>query len=328
LVGSAASDPPHNAPAVETKSPSTAPDVPSPTAPGKSAWRHHAVHFIARGGRVSEAERAEAKAILEREFGDFERFRQSLPKEQPPKICKTIPMWFAGEAKPVDFVALLNETLERVGYAPAGRRAVEDLNVYGFRADWSSSEVEYFLAFRSRGRPNQFIDADVSLRHPPAEAFANEKILRYLPDGYRDIYARQPAWECALHFDLGAPAIWPRSRLDSAAITPSDFTQTIDAVVRQIVLDKFQSVHDCAALFELAIGEKAPFPWSAWGDSRRVAMAAYLGRKLGRDPASLKSALVPHVGSFKSPPNTSAPSAEEFVDRTLKEADAALAKVP
>jgi hypothetical protein len=78
----------------------------------------------------------------------------------------------------------------------------------------------------------------------------------------------------------------------------------------------------------LAIGDKAPFPWFSWGNSGRVAMAAFLGRKLGQDSASLTSALVPHVGKFKSPPNTSVPSAEEFVDRTLKEADAALAKVP
>jgi hypothetical protein len=306
------------------KTPPTAPNVP----PTKGAWRHHAVHFIARGGRVSEAERAEAKAILEREFGDFERFRQSLPKEQPPKIRKTLPMWFAGEAKPVDFVALLNETLQRVGCAPAGRWAAEDMNVYGYRAAWSSSEVEHFLAFRSQGRPNQFIDADVSLRHPPAEGFANETMLRYLPDGYRDIYARQPAWQCALHFDLGAAASWPRSRLDSSTIPLSDFPQTVDAAVRNCVVAQFESVCDCAALFELAIGDKAPFAWFSWGNSGRVAMAIYLGRKLGQDSASLKSALVPHVGKFKSPPSTSAPSAEEFVDRTLTEADAALAKFP
>jgi hypothetical protein len=55
-------------------------------------------------------------------------------------------------------------------------------------------------------------------------------------------------------------------------------------------------------------------------------MTIYLGRKLGRDPASLKSALLSRVGKFKSPPNTSAPSAEEFVDRTLSEADPALAQ--
>jgi hypothetical protein len=53
-------------------------------------------------------------------------------------------------------------------------------------------------------------------------------------------------------------------------------------------------------------------------------MTAYLGRKLGRDAGTLKSALTPHVGRFKSPPCASAPSAEEFVDRTLTEADAAL----
>ena len=327
MTGSTPDDPPSNSQARETKLSSAAPSAPPIAAPRKGPWRHYAVQFIPFGGRVSEAQRAEAKAILEREFGDFERFRQSLPKEQPPKIRKSIPMWFAGDAKPVDFVALLNETLQRAGYAPAGREAVEDLNVYGFRADWSSSEVEHFLAFRSQGRPAQFIDAAVSLRHPPAEAFANQTMLRYLPDGYREIYARQPVWECALHFRLGDPAGWPRSRLDSATITPSDFTQTVDAAVRNGVVAQLQSVRDCAALFELAIADKAPFPWFSWGHSSCVAMAVYLGRKLGQDPASLKSALVSHVGKFKSPPNTSAPSAEEFVDRTLAEADAALSGV-
>jgi hypothetical protein len=328
MTNSTPDDEPSNSQPPKIETPSAVSAASGEAAPGKGALRHYMVHFIAREGRVSDAERAEAKAMLERHFGDFERFRRSLPKEQPAKIRKTIPMWFADESKPVDFVALLNETLKRFGYAPARRQAVEDLNVYGFRADWSSSEVAHFLAFRSHGRPNQFIDASVSLGHPPAEAFANETMLRYLPESYREIYAREPAWQCTLSFDLGAPAGWPRSTLDSAAMTLSDFSQAVDAAVGKSVIAQFQNVRDCIALFDLAIGDKEPFPWSAWGNSGRVAMAIYLGRKLGRDPASLKSELVSHVGKFKSPPNTSAPSAEEFVDRTLAEADAALARSP
>jgi hypothetical protein len=319
-------DEPSNSQPPKAEAPSAAPSALRDGTPTKGALRHFVTHFIAREGRVSEAERAEAKAMLERHFGDFERFRRALPKEQPAKIRKTVPMWFADESKPVDFVALLNETLKGFDYAPAGRQAVEDLNVYGFRADWSSSEVAHFLAFRSHGRPNQFIDASVSLGHPPAEAFANETMLRYLPESYREIYAREPAWECTLSFDLGAPAGWPRSTLDSAAMTLNDFSQAVDAAVGKCVIAKFQSLLGCAALFESTIGDKAPFPWFPGGNRGRVATAIYLGRKLGRDPASLKSALVSHVGKFKSPPNTSAPSAEEFVDRTLAEADAALAR--
>jgi hypothetical protein len=328
MTNSTPDDEPSNSHPPRTEMSSDATAASRDGTPSKGALRHYMVQFIAREGRVSEAERAEAKAMLERHFGDFERFRRSLPKEQPAKIRKTIPMWFADESKPVDFVALLNETLKRFGYAPAGRQAVEDLNVYGFRADWSSSEVAHFLAFRSHGRPNQFIDAAVSLGHPPAEAFAHETLLRYLPDSYQEIYARKPAWECALNFDLGAPAGWPRSSLDSAAMTPSDFSRAVDAAVGKCVIAKFQSLLDCAALFELTIGDKAPFPWFPGGNRGRVAAAIYLGRKLGRDAASLKSTLVARVGTFKSPPNTSAPSAEEFVDRTLAEADAALAQVP
>jgi hypothetical protein len=77
LAGASRLDEPQ---APDTKLPSAAPTA----LPGKGGWRHYTVEFIACGGRVSEADRAEAKAKLEREFGDFERFRQSLPKEPPP----------------------------------------------------------------------------------------------------------------------------------------------------------------------------------------------------------------------------------------------------
>jgi hypothetical protein len=327
MTGSNRDDPPSNSQAPDAEAPSPAPTAPPVRVPSQGGSQHYAVQFVPLGGRVSEAKRAEATTMLERHFGDFERFRRSLPKEQPTKIRKTIPVWFAGEAKPVDFVALLNKTLRRVGYAPVGRQAIENLNVYGFRADWSSPEVEHFLAFRSNGRPNQFIDADVSLRHPPAEAFAHEMMLRYLPPGYRQIYAGKAAWECELHFDLGAAAGWPRSRLDSSTIALADFPPAVDVAVRKCVVAQLQDVCDCMALFELAIADKAPFPWFPWGDSGRVAMSIYLGRKLGRDPGSLKSALVSRVGKFKSPPCASTPSAEEFIDRALAEADAALARL-
>lgn len=327
MTGSKDDDRTSNPRAPDAKAFSSAPTAPPVGTASQGGSQHYAVQFVPLGGRVSEAQRAEATAMLERHFGDFERFRQSLTEEPRPKIRKTIPMWFAGEAKPVDFVALLNETLRGVGYAPVGRQAVENLNVYGFRANWSSSAVEHFLAFRSNGRPNQFIDADVSLRHPAAEAFAHEMMLRYLPAGHRQIYANEPAWECELHFDLGAAADWPRSRLDSSTISLADFPPAVDAAVHNCVVARFQGVCNCGALFELAIGDKAPFPWFPWGDSDRVAMSVYLGRKLGRDPASLKSALVPHVGKFKSPPCDSSPSAEEFVDHALAEADAALARI-
>jgi hypothetical protein len=326
MTNSAPDDEPSNSQQPKIETPSAAPSASRDGTPLQGALRHFVTHIIAREGRVSDAERAEAKAMLERHFGDFERFRQSLPNEQPAKIRKTIPMWFADESKPVDFVALLNETLKRFGYAPAGRQAVEDLNVCGFRAGWSSPEVAHFLAFRSHGRPNQFIDASASLGHPPAEAFTHETMLRYLPESYREIYARKPAWECALSFDLGAPAGWPRSTLDSAAMTLNDCSQAVDAAVGKCVIAQFQNLLDCAALFESTIGDKAPFPWFPGGNRSRVAAAIYLGRKLGRDAASLKSTLVARVGTFKSPPNTSTPSAEEFVDRTLAEADMTLAQ--
>jgi hypothetical protein len=326
MTNSTPDDEPSNSQPPNSEKPSAAPAASQDRTPTKGALRHFVTHIIAREGRVSEAERAEAKAMLERYFGDFERFRRSLPKEQPAKIRQTIPMWFADETKPVDFVATLNERLKRFGYAPAGRQAVEDLNVYGFRADWSSSEVSHFLAFRSHGRPNQFVDAQASLGHPPAEAFARETMLRYLPESYREIYARKPAWECTLSFGLGAAAGWPRSTLDSAAMTLSDFSRAVDAAVGECVIAKLHSLLDCATLFESTIGDRAPFPWFPGGNRGRVAASIYLGRKLGRDHASLKSALVSRVGKFTLPPNTSTPSAEEFVDRTLAQADAALAR--
>jgi hypothetical protein len=255
----------------------------------------------------------------------------AIGKNQDPNVksendsADAVLTWFAGETKPVDAAPVLDGALERVGYAPSGRMTDKKLSLLGCRANWSSSEIEHFLTLSVWGQPNQFVSAECSLRHPPAEAFANETMLRRLPNAFRTIYARMFPWECGLRFDLGKSAGWPEGRVDSPKQTPQELGQTLDAAVRQFALAKYQSVRDCAALFELAIGDEAPFRWQSWGDSRRVAMTIYLGRKLGRPPALLKSVLVPHVGTFKSPPDKSAPSAEEFVDCALAEADAALA---
>jgi hypothetical protein len=256
----------------------------------------------------------------------------AIGKDQDPNVksenasANAVPTWFAGETKPVDAAPVLDGALERVGYAPAGRMTDKKLSLLGYRANWSSSEIEHFLTFSIWGQPNQFVSAQCSLRHPPAEAFANETMLRYLPNAFRASFARMFPWECGLRFDLGKSAGWPEGRIDCPKQTPQELDQTLDAAVRQFALAKYQSVRDCAALFDLTFGDETPFRWWQWGDSRRVATTIYLGRKLGHPAVSLKSALVSHVGTFKSPPDTSAPSAEEFVDRTLAEADMALAR--
>ena len=240
--------------------------------------------------------------------------------------ANAIPTWFAGETKPVDAAPVLDRALERVGYVPSGRMTDKKLSLLGYRASWSSSEIEHFLTLSVWGQPNQFVSAECSLRHPPAEAFANETMLRYLPSAFRAVYARMFPWECGLRFNLGKSAGWPEGRVDTPKQTHQELGQTLDAAIREFDLAKYQHVLDCASLFDLALGDEPPFRWWQWGDSRRVAMTIYLGRKLGHTPASLKSALLCHVEKFKSPPDTSAPSAEEFVDCALAEVDAALAQ--
>jgi hypothetical protein len=46
--------------------------------------------------------------------------------------------------------------------------------------------------------------------------------------------------------------------------------------------------------------------------------------RVGEVRTFLKFVLVPHVVKLRSPPNTSTPRVEEFVARTLTEADASL----
>ncbi|MFZ1965274.1 MAG: hypothetical protein WAU78_17725 [Roseiarcus sp.] len=322
-----AGDLPNAAPPMDGSAKGGAIGNPSADASGQIARRHHIDHIVARPGRLSEAERAQGAAILEREFGDYERFRRSLPKEEPPtKLPKTIPVWLAGAKKPIDLVDFLNQTLAHVGYAPIGRLAYDSMNVLGFRALWSSPIVEHFIEFGATGRPNEYLQASVSLRHPPADAFANEAQLRLLPAAYREVYAQQPPWQCKMHFDLGQQAAWEaRSRLDSVEYSATALAQRIEESIRTIVITKLEAIKSIKSLFEICVRDEEPFRWFPWGDSSRVAAAAYLGRKLGRDPAWLKSTLVPRTGRFKSPPNTSAPTAEEYVDRVIHDADAALA---
>jgi hypothetical protein len=323
-----AGDPPNAAPLPDGSVKAGASGDHGPNAPGQSARRHHIVHIVARPGRLPEAERAQGAATLEREFGDYEQFRRSLPKEERPTgLTKTIPVWVAGTKKPIDLLEFLNQTLARVGYTPIGRLAYDSMNVLGFRALWSSPTVEHFIEVGATGRPNEYLQASVSLRHPPADAFANEAQLRLLPAAYREVYAQQPLWQCKMHFDLGQQAAWEsRSRLDSVEYSATALAQRIEETIRTFVIAKLEAIKDLESLFEICVRDEEPFRWFAWGDSGRVAVAAYLGRKLGRDPAWLKSTLAPRTGRFKSPPNTSAPTVEEFVDRVIHDADAALAE--
>ena len=246
--------------------------------------------------------------------------------KSPPDSAGAVPIWFVGQTKPIDAAPVLDDALKRVGYAACGRRTDPKLSVLGYRANGGSPEVEQFLALSIWGQPNQLVGVDCSLRHPPAEAFADETMLRYLPENFREVYARSSLWDRGLRFSLGKLAGWPDGRIETQKRTPQEVDQILEAAIRQFVLAKYEHVRDCASLFDLAFGNEVPFCWRQWGDTRRVAITIYLGRKLDRDPASLKSVLLSHVGKFKSPPNTSAPSAEEFVDRTLSEADAALAR--
>jgi len=285
------------------------------------------VHIVRAPGVVSDADKAQAKALLESEFGDYERFRKSLPKEAPPtKPSKTIPVWTADSKQSIDLVHFLTETLQHLGYVPAGRNADEDHNEIGFRAAWSSPAVEHFVSFNAWGRPNQYLSASISLGHTPADLFADQARLNFLPAAYRDIYARQPIWQKHMSFELGRIASWGlRFSLDITEFSASSLARQIEDSIRTFAVEKLSSVKDVGSMFELGVRDEEPFRWPKWGDTPRVAMVAYLGRKLGRDADELRSTLIPYVAKFKSPPDTSEPSAEEFVDRVLRDADVALA---
>ena len=155
---------------------------------------------------------------------------------------------------------------------------------------------------------------------------AKEERLAFLPAAYREIYGRLPPWFCYMDLDLGRASGWgERWRLDMTEFSLLDLAQRIASAVRAQPVADITKVRDIEALFELGVQDKEPFRWLKGGDTARVAMVAYLGRKLGRDADELRSTLIPHVAKFKSPPDTSEPSAEAFVDRVLADADAALA---
>ena len=190
----------------------------------------------------------------------------------------------------------------------------------------SPAGLEYFLCFATLGRPTYNMSIEAGLQHPPADAFAGEQELKYLPDAYREIFARLPPWYCQLR--LGVPLDRTSAHgysIDMTSITDAGLARRIEDELRATAFAAFAATFDIPTLFEASLRGEAPFPWNRGGDNGRIAVAAYLGRKLGRDAASLKSALVGHVNRFKAPPNTSAPSASEYLDQVLADADVALA---
>jgi hypothetical protein len=315
-------------------------DVGGPTADGNSPGapaRPRAPRIATDLISVSQAKMpgavtaAELDAALEKfrpQFEAYEAFRKSLPPEPPPTDT-AIPIWVRpkGAKKSIELVAFLNRTLDELGYEQVGRQNVDTFTEIGFRDRRSNSFVERFVRFTSFGGPTEYISARFGLRHTPADLFANEEDMRFLPSSHRSIFDNQPSWRCRMNFPLGDSADWgPRDALFIPDCEESVLAQRIEGAFADLIADRLAAISDIQGLFDLTTSGAGPFPWSQFGNNGRVSIVGYLGLKLGRAPAELRSMLVPHVSKFKRPPNTSEPTAEEFVDMVLKDADAALGR--
>lgn len=292
---------------------------------------HHITWFVPGKSTLTDAERRAAQTALQSEFPQRRNTHAAGEGKTDHQPTTPVPFLARDTEKPVDLVRFLNGVLSDLGFSPVGRRSYDDNNDFGFRENRRSDGVELCLGFETRGRIAYYLKATCYLTHRPAEQFADTQMLMVLPAAYERIFAETPVWMTILNHGLGGDAGWaPDHLLVLHENSIAEIACRIEAVVKTYVEPKFGAIDTLEALYEFLLDGREPFPWNnsrlrvKLGSPQRVAMVAYLGRRIGVAAKTLKDALLPHVGVFKSPPYARAPSSEEYMDLVLANADRAI----
>ncbi len=317
-------------------SPSSGANEGGNTPPASSDSRrpaHHITWFVPGKSGLSDTERRAAQTALQSEFPSHRYNGAASDAKIDHQPSAPVPFLACDTKKPVDLVRFLNGVLGDLGFSPVGRRSYDDSNEFGFRANRRSEAVELFVGFATRGRVAYGLQATCSLSNRLAEQFADAQMLLVLPAAYEQIFAESPVLEGVLNLGLGADQGWASGNLlELHKSSIAEIAGRIEAAAKNYVEPKFGAIDTLEALYEFALSGREPFPWNdprlrvKLGSPQRVAMVAYLGRRIGVDPKHLKDALLPHVGLFKSPPYAWAPSSEEYMDLVLAHADEAIAQ--
>lgn len=182
--------------------------------------------------------------------------------------------------------ALVSRTLADLGY--------ERVKRFGYRASWSTEEVEHFLYFDLWGTPRNFLTAYFGLRNPRAEAFGDRSILAL--GGYlyhlRQYDARTHCW---MKFSLGMLAGWqPRSSIYLPDVTGPEIAETITASVRGGLFPLVANVTTADRLLTLLLTDGEPFLWARTNGSVRAALIVDLARQLGMPSEKIRAVLKPY----------------------------------
>lgn len=288
---------------------------------------HYATWFVSGKSKLSDAERSAAQVALQSEFGSQQKAGSASDSKVDYHPSAPVPFVTRDVRKPVDLVPFLNGVLSELGYSPFGRRAYDDSNEFGFRANRNSPDVDLCVDFIVRGQPAKYLKMGCYLGNRLAEQFVDAQMLMVLPSFYKEMYADSPPWTGVLHRRLAREQGWADGGLlDPYKNSVAEIADRIGAMVRDFIQPGFGSIDSIKALFDFALKGSEPFPWDRRGNPRRVAMVAYLGRRIGVDPKRLKDVLLARVGVFKSPPWTWAPTSGEFLDLVLAHAEEAIAQ--
>ncbi len=226
----------------------------------------------------------------------------------------------AGEGRQLD--ELLAPALQSAGY-----RRVDELT---YLANFSTVDVEHTLTFNLSGQSRTWVSGDAALSNAPAATFAQQSYERYAnpmmlstlrQSGYVD-----PPWFRPMRFSIGMICDWGRlCALDVRRFSPAELGVTMAEAVRTKLVPYVGPITTREALLDFLKRDEEPMRWFRVRALFRAAMIAYLSRWLDVPRELTIARLLERAVFLETDLRNTALSPEEFADRVLDDAAAALA---
>ena len=226
----------------------------------------------------------------------------------------------AGEGRQLD--ELLAPALQSAGY-----RRVDELT---YLANFSTVDVEHTLTFNLSGRSRTWVSGDAALSNAPAATFAQQSYERYanpmmLSTLRQSGYVGSSLVSADAVFDWHDLRLGQALRSRCAALLPRGVGVTMAEAVRTKLVPYVGPITTRETLLDSLKRDEEPMRWFRVRALFRAAMIAYLSRWLDVPRELTIARLLERAVFLETDLRNTALSPEEFADRVLDDAAAALA---
>ena len=187
---------------------------------------------------------------------------------------------------------LFDQTLLNEALAPVGYRQRKELI---YQAEWSTLEVEHFIAFSRYAMAQSLLTGDFGMRNPCAEVFSVHCIRAYGGDLFKIFRPHGIDYDCTMSFSFGRlTSKVQRWSLDILVLSGTALVNSVQTYVRDRLLPVVGGVTTLDKLLAVLMVDAEPYPWIASNGAIRAAQIVAIGRQIGYEADYICASLEPY----------------------------------